>query len=156
MGTLILVISFLFMLLGLFGAILPIIPGPIMSYIGLLLIYFFADFNFSGTEVLVCGVITGLVLGSDYIFQFLGIKQSGGQTKAIYGTIFGILIGLFFLPIGLVFGPFLGAFLGALWEKKEKKQAIQIALGALVGFIFGTFIKLIYAVLIILFVISKI
>ena len=156
METLILVISFSFMLIGFFGAILPIIPGPIVSYIGLLLIYFFTDFNFSNMEVLVCGVITILVLISDYIFQFLGVKQSGGQTKATYGTLFGILIGLFFLPAGLVLGPFLGALAGALWEKKEKKQAIQIALGALVGFIFGTFIKLIYAVLIILFVISKI
>ncbi len=151
----ILLVVFCFLLIGVIGSIVPIIPGPIISYIGVLVLHFFTDINFSIKEIIIYGIITVLVFVSDYILQFLGVKKLGGQKNALYGTILGIFIGLFFPPIGLVLGPFLGAFLGALIDSKEQKKAIRIALGALLGFIFGTFLKLIYSASIIYIVVKK-
>ena len=91
-----LLVVFCFLLLGIIGAILPIIPGPIMSYIGILALHFFTDVNFSIIELAICGIITALVFASDYVLQFFGVKKLGGQKNALYGTIVGILIGLFF------------------------------------------------------------
>jgi len=151
----ILLVVFCFLLLGFIGAIFPIIPGPLLSYIGVLGLYFFTDLNFSGQEVLIYGIMTVLVFASDYVLQFLGVQKLGGQKNALYGTVLGVLIGLFFSPIGLILGPFLGAFLGALMDNKEQKQAIRIALGAVLGFLCGTFLKLLYSVYIIYIVINK-
>ena len=84
------------------------------------------------------------------------VKKMGGGTRSIYGTTIGVILGMFFFPpFGIVLGAFLGAFLGALMDNKEQKQAISIALGALLGFLCGTFLKLIYSVYIIYVVVSK-
>ena len=144
-----------FLLLGLIGSVLPIIPGPIMSYLGVLVLYFFTDTFFSNNEIFIYGIITAFVFSSDYILQFLGVKKLGGQKNALYGTFFGIFLGLFFAPLGLLLGPFLGAFLGALKDNKEQKQAMRIALGALLGFICGTFLKLLYSVFVIYVILNK-
>tara|TARA_Y100001968_G_scaffold328349_1_gene375330 strand:+ start:1448 stop:1933 length:486 start_codon:yes stop_codon:yes gene_type:complete len=152
---LILLIVFCFLVLGFLGAILPIIPGPLMSYFGVLGLHFFTDINFSHYEILVYGVMTLLVFMSDYLLQFLGVKKLGGQKNALLGTVLGVFIGFFFAPIGLILGPFIGAFLGSLIDNKEKNQAFRIALGALLGFLFGTFLKLIYSIYIIYIVINK-
>ena len=153
---LILLLVFCFLLLGFLGAILPIIPGPIISYLAILLMHFFTDVNFTNNEIVMYAIITILVFVSDYILQFLGVKKLGGKKNAIYGTVLGILIGLFIPPVGLILGPFLGAFLGALIDNKEEKQALHIAFGALLGFIFGTLIKLIYSVWVIFIILDKI
>lgn len=152
---LILLVVFFFLVLGLIGAILPIIPGPIMSYVALLALYLSTDIYVSINEIIIYGFVTALVFFSDYILQFLGVQKLGGQKNALLGTVLGILIGLFFAPMGLILGPFFGAFLGALIDKKEQNQAIRIAFGALLGFIFGTFLKLTYSTYIIYIVIHK-
>ena len=149
---LVLFFVFCFLLLGLVGAILPIIPGPIMSYLAILLIHFFTELEFSFWQLFLYTVFTVLVFFSDHLLQFLGVKKLGGQKYALYGTAVGILAGLFFTPIGL----FLGAFLGALMDSKNKIQATRIAFGALLGFIFGTVLKLVYAVYIIFIILEKI
>ena len=148
-------VVFCCLLLGLIGSVLPIVPGPIMSYLGVLVLFFFTDISFSNNEILIYSIITVLVFSSDYILQFLGVKKLGGQKNALYGTIFGIFIGLFFAPLGLFIGPFLGAFLGALKDNKEQKQAIRIALGALLGFVCGTVLKLMYSIYIIYVILNK-
>ena len=141
--------------LGFIGAILPIIPGPILSYLGLIFIHFFTECSFSNLEILVLTLLTIVVFFSDYILQFLGVKKFGGGKYSIYGTVIGLLFGLFFSPIGLILGPFIGAFIGALIDSKKNDQAIIIAFGALVGFLFGTFIKIAFSIYVIYFVIQK-
>ena len=153
--VLILSISCLFLILGFIGSLLPIVPGPIMSYIGLLIVHFFTDFKFTNSEIILYAGITCIVFFSDYLLQFVGIKKFGGGKNAVYGTMIGIVVGLFFPPIGLILGPFIGAFLGSLMDNKEQGQAIGIAFGALIGFIFGTLIKLIFSIYIIYLVVEK-
>ena len=145
MELLIIIIASLLMLIGFIGAIIPIIPGPIISYLGLLLIYFFTELSFSMNEILFYTILTIIIFFSDYLLQFIGVKKFGGKKYSIYGTMLGILIGLLFVPIGLIAGPFLGAYLGALMDNKQENQAIRIAFGSLIGFVFGTFIKIAYS-----------
>ena len=152
---LIVFIIFCCLLLGFIGSVVPIIPGPILTYIGLICVHFFTECTFSHTELIVFTILTIMVFLSDYILQFLGVKKFGGGKYSIYGTIIGIVFGLFFSPIGLIFGPFLGAFLGALMDNKKNNEAIVIALGALVGFVFGTFIKIAFSIYIIYIIIQK-
>ena len=151
----ILLIASAFLILGFIGSILPILPGPIISYIGLIFVHFFTSFKFSQSEIVFYTILTGIVFFSDYILQFIGVKKLGGEKYAMYGTIFGIIVGIFFAPIGLVLGPFLGALLGALKDNKAEGQAIGIAMGALIGFLFGTLLKIIFSLYILYIVINK-
>jgi len=102
------------------------------------------------------GFFTLFVFFSDYFLQLFGVKKMGGRRKAVYGTTVGIVFGMFFVPpFGVVLGAFLGAFLGALMDNKKNKQAFKIAFGSLIGFFFGSLLKLIYSFYIISLVITK-
>jgi hypothetical protein len=78
----------------------------------------------------------------DYWLQIEGVKRFGGGKKATNGTIIGLLVGIFiFTPIGIIVCPFLGAYIGAKMEDKSE-EALKIAFGAIIGFLGGTFLKL--------------
>ena len=141
--------------LGFIGSILPVIPGPIFSYIGLISAHFFTECKFSNSELLIFTILTVIVFCSDYILQFIGVKKFGGGKYSIYGALIGVICGLFFSPLGLILGPFFGAFLGALMDNKKNNEALVIAFGALIGFVFGTFIKIAFSIYVIYFVIQK-
>ena len=147
-------VASIFLILGCIGSILPILPGPVLSYVGLLIIHFFAfDMDFlTNYELIIYGFITLFVFLSDYVLQLFGVKKMGGKKKAVYGTTIGIILGMFFIP---PFGIVLGAFLGALMDNQNNNQAFKIAFGSLIGFVFGTLIKLIYSFYIISLVITK-
>ncbi len=151
-------VSSIFLILGCIGSVLPVLPGPILSYVGLLIIHFFAldtEF-FTNYELIIYGVLALFIFFSDYFLQLFGVKKMGGKKKAIYGTTIGVILGMFFIPpFGIVLGAFLGAFLGALMDDQNNKQAFKVAFGSLIGFIFGTLIKLVYSFYIISLVITK-
>ena len=157
MEILILIIALFLMVIGFIGAVVPIIPGPLITYIGFLLLHFFTNFlDLSSSELIIYTLITIIVFSSDFILQFIGVKKFGGEKYSIYGTMIGIILGLFFTPIGLIIGPFLGAFIGALMDNKKHNEAFGIGFGALLGFIFGTFIKIVYSIVILIVTIDKI
>jgi uncharacterized protein YqgC (DUF456 family) len=144
------------LLLGVIGSVVPVVPGPLMSFIALLIVHFFTEFTFSNTFVMLCAIASLLVFLSDYFLQYFGVKQFGGGKRAVYGTFIGVFIGLFIPPIGLLIGPFLGAFMGSLMDSKKESQAFKIALGSLIAFLFGSFIKFIFSLYMIYIIFEKI
>ena len=130
------------MLIGLIGCIIPALPGPPISFSGLLLFHFFTSYNLEEDTLWLLAAVVVAITFLDYWLQVYGVKKFGGGKKAINGTIIGLVLGLFFLPFGVIIGPFVGAFLGAKMEAKEDtNRAIKIALGALAGFLGGTVLK---------------
>ncbi len=143
MSILILIIAFLFLVLGLVGSIIPGLPGPPLSYMGVLLIHFFSKTQFSTKFLIVWGVVVAIVFALDYLLQAWGVKKFGGGRISTIGTFVGLFLGLLFPPIGLLVGPFVGAFIGALFEiKGDNRRALKVAFGSFVGFITGTALKL--------------
>ena len=144
MVTVIFIIAFVLLFLGLLGSMIPGLPGPPLSYIGILLIHFFAGTQFSTSFLLTWAVIVILVFLLDYFMQVWGVKKFGGGRNAIIGTFLGLFMGLFFAPIGLLLGPFCGAFIGALLEVREdNNRALKVAVGSFIGFVTGTILKLV-------------
>ena len=135
--------------LGFIGSIVPVLPGPLLSYLGLLLYHFFIDrINSDSLIWIAIAVIVISVL--DYFLQIYGVKKSGGGKYAIRGSVVGILLGVFlFPPFGILLGAFIGAFIGGKFEMK--KNPLDIAFGALWGFAAGTILKLCFSVYIIYF-----
>lgn len=143
MDILLIVIAILLLIAGIAGCILPILPGPPLSYAGLLLLHFTDRTDFS-TVHLIGWLITVIVLQVlDYITPIIGSKYGGGSEFGNRGCIAGTLIGLFFMPWGIVMGPFLGAVAGELLGGSDLPHAIRAGIGSLVGFLLGTLLKVI-------------
>jgi len=137
------------LLLGVIGSIIPILPGPLLSYIALLL-YHFSINRIEDDSLIWMGIAVIVISILDYFLQIYGVKQAGGGKYAIRGSVVGILLGVFlFPPFGILIGAFIGAFIGAKIEMEN--NAVKIAFGALWGFIIGTILKLCFSIYVVYF-----
>lgn len=137
------IVTGLLMLIGLAGCIIPALPGPPLSYIGLLLLKFTPLGNEVGTwELVITGLVVVIVVVIDYVTPIIGAKKFGGTKYGNWGCAIGTIIGLFFPPFGIILGPFLGAVVGELIGKKEFKDALKAGFGAFIGFLFGFLLKM--------------
>ncbi len=133
-------------LVGFIGSILPIIPGPPISWAGFLLLkwtdYVNRDIEgYSNTLwILLFFVIIVTIL--DYVVPVLGTKKFGGSKRGVWGASIGVVVGLFFGPLGIIIGPFLGAFIGEITTGKKERDALRAAWGSFVGFLLGVGLKL--------------
>lgn len=144
MDIVLIILAILFLLVGLAGCILPVLPGPPLAYIGLLLLHFTGKYHFTSEFLIIWAVIATVVTIIDNVIPVWGTKKYGGSRKAVWGSMLGLLIGLFlFPPFGIIIGPFFGAVIGELLEGKETRDAIRSGFGAFMGFLGGTLLKLI-------------
>lgn len=154
MDYLLIGIGFICVVIGLIGSVIPILPGPPISWIGILLLYLTKaiDFNYWILFISLLLAIFSVIL--DYVVPAMGIKKFQGSKAGIYGSYVGAIIGLF-TPffLGFLIGLFLGAFVGELiHDSKNINRALKAAVGAFIGFVLSTFMNFILAlVLLVLF-----
>ena len=129
------------LLTGLAGCVIPVLPGPPISYLGILFLHFSEEYDYSLTTLLVLLALVIVVTVLDYVIPMLGSKYLGAGKWGSAGSFIGTIIGLFFLPWGLIVGPFLGAFIGEKISGKGWHDAFVAGTGSLVGFLVGTLIK---------------
>ena len=147
MDIILIVIAALFMLLGILGSFLPVLPGPITSWVGLLIIHFTDAIPMNTTFLVVTFIIAACIWVLDYIIPAIGTKRFGGSKYGMIGTTLGLIIGLLSpIPGGIIIGPFVGALAGELINKNNSKVAIKAAFGSFIGFITSTFLKFIVAI----------
>jgi len=145
---LLLILGIALILIGLAGCILPVIPGPPVSFIGLLMLKF-TDFVEPGRVdsfnnlLWISATAAILVTILDYIVPVWGTKKFGGTRAGTIGAAIGLIIGLFFAPLGLILGPFLGAVIGELVAGMDEKSSLRAGFGSLIGFLTGVVMKLI-------------
>lgn len=142
MDIALLVIGFILILLGILGSFLPVLPGPPVSWVGLLLLHMTKavpdDWLFLG----ITGVIALIIFALDYVIPAMGTKKFGGTKAGMIGTTIGLIVGILApIPGGIIIGPFLGAFLGELSNKADNKTALKAAFGSFLGFLTGAFMK---------------
>ena len=141
MDVVLIIIGLIFIVLGLAGCILPIIPGPPLSYVGLLFLQW-AKHPFTKEYMIVLLLIVAAVTALDYFVSVAGTKAVGGSKSGVWGSTIGLLVGLFFAPWGIIIGPFVGAFIGELIAGQKESDAFKSAMGSLLGFLFGVCVKL--------------
>ncbi len=150
MDIFLVIVAALFMLLGIIGSMLPILPGPLTSWIGLLIFHLTDAVPMNWTFLGITLAIAILVWLLDYIIPALGTKKFGGSKAGMVGTTIGLLVAIFF-PIFGVFGiivwPFIGAYVGELLNKSNSDKALKAAFGSFLGFLTSTFIKFVVAVI---------
>ena len=146
MDEIIYLIALLLFLIGIVGSFLPILPGPFISFLGVLLVFMTTEIPIDNQTIWILGFLMLVVTAGDYILQIVGVKKLGGGKNAIRGTIIGSLLGLFVPPFGILLGALIGAFVGAKSELNSNPKAFKIALGAFIGFLLGTGVKLVYSI----------
>jgi uncharacterized protein len=144
MDYVLIILGALFIVGGILGGVLPVLPGPPLSYIGLLLLHFTEKYQFSTRFLIIWAIVTVVVYLLDYAIPVWGTKRFGGSKRGIWGSIIGLVIGLFFFPpFGIIIGPFVGAVVGELTAGKNSGAALKSGFGSFVGFLTGTLMKLI-------------
>lgn len=143
-------IGFILMLLGIIGSFLPVLPGPPLSWIGLLLLHLTKTIENDWWFLCITLIIALLIFVLDYIIPAIGTKKFGGSKLGVIGTTVGLLIALFF-PVfgifGIIIWPFIGAFAGELINKTDSQTAIKAAFGSFIGFLTGTFLKFVVSII---------
>lgn len=138
------VISSILMLLGLAGSILPILPGPPLSFIGLFLLALLKHFSppLTPTLVIVLAIVTILVIVMDYVIPLLGAKKYGASKWGVWGSVLGMAIGIFWSPFAMLLGAFIGAVVVEWLVWKTKGEALRAGWGVVVGTLFATVLRL--------------
>ena len=139
---LLLIIGVILCLIGIVGSFFPIIPGPMTSWLGLLVINLTEAIPFKVEFLIITLIVAILISIFDYIIPILGVKKLGGSKGGLFGASIGLLLGLIIMgPLGLIFGPFIGAVSGEMINKKNFTDSLKPALGSLVGILIGSGIK---------------
>lgn len=134
------------MILGVFGSFLPVLPGPLTSWIGLLILHLTDVVPMNWTFIISTFVVALAIWILDYIIPAVGTKRFGGSRAGMIGTSIGLVIGLFSpIPGGIIIGPFVGALIGEIINKSTFDKALKAAFGSFLGFLASTFIKFVVA-----------
>lgn len=142
MDILLYVLAGLCLLLGFAGCFLPVLPGPPMAYVGLLLLQATERFQFTVGQLVVWGILVVVVQILDYVMPILGTKYSGGSRWGNWGCVIGTVVGIFlFAPWGILLGPFIGALIGEMLGGKAFGEAMKAGVGAFIGFLVSVVLK---------------
>jgi uncharacterized protein YqgC (DUF456 family) len=132
---------------GVFASVMPVLPGIPLVFGGIWLIAAVDRYHHIGLWWLLGIASVGIVgLIFDLAAGALGTKYAGANPRAVWGSLLGSLIGLFFGLPGLLLGPFVGAVLGELSAGNSVLRSAHVGLSAWVGMIFGTIMKLVSCV----------
>lgn len=137
-----LILGILLMILGIIGCLVPVLPGPPFSFLGLILLHLTRFGHFTNPTLITLGVIALVVTVLDYIVPVWGTKKFGGSKYGTRGATVGLIIGIFLGPMGIVLGPLIGAFVGELIFKDDIGYAFKAGFGSLLGFLMGIGLKL--------------
>ena len=143
MDILLIVFAFLLLVAGIAGCILPMLPGVPLAYAGMLLLHLTDKIHFTTNQLIIWLIVVIVLQVVDYITPLLGSKYSGGTSFGNRGCMAGTLLGLFFMPWGVIVGPFIGAVAGEMIGGQDLPHAIRAGIGTLLGFLFGTLLKVI-------------
>jgi len=128
---------------GLFGLVIPGLPGAPLILLGLLLAAWAEGFQYVGLwTAIALAIIALLTYGIDLWATMFGAKKFGASKRAVVGALIGAVAGLFLGLPGVLFGPFIGAVIGELSARRDLQQATRSGVGATIGLVLGAALKL--------------
>jgi len=142
-----LILALALMLIGLAGTIIPILPSVPLVYAGYAVYGLATGWRDYGLGIMaVLGAITLIIVLLDYLAGALGARKFGASRAGMWGSIIGAILGVIFLNIiGLILGTFIGALIGELIVGRTMHEAVKSGWGAFLGFLAGSFVKIVTA-----------
>jgi uncharacterized protein YqgC (DUF456 family) len=144
---LIIIIGLFLAFIGLAGCILPVIPGPTVSFLSLIVLSFAKNWEpFSTPFLVMMAIVTIILTIMDYVVPTLSARKFGASKIGMWGSIGGMAVGLLlFPPWGVFLGAFAGAIIGELLAGKKGHRALRVGWGVFVGNMIGIGLKLAYS-----------
>lgn len=132
-----------FMLIGLIGILVPILPGILLIWLTILAYAIVDGFQaidwITFTLLTIFAIITGT---ADLWLSLLGAKTGGAAKRAMFLGAIGGVLGFFLLGavlpvVGNLFGGIIGYAIGVLLGQYQKFQDWNVALKASIGGVVG-------------------
>jgi uncharacterized protein len=130
--------------IGLAGTVLPLLPGTLLVWGGVLLGAWIDDFaRVSIGTVVIISVLAALAWALDFVAGLMGAKRTGASKLALVGAAVGTVVGIFMGFIGVFFMPLVGAAIGEYWAQKNQQRAAKVALATWLGLLVGMVAKVV-------------
>lgn len=155
MEYILVILALLCAVAGLLGAVLPALPGPPLSFVGLLLLLPCPDNDIETATVIATGIAAAIITVLDYVAPIWLAKKKGGSKYGTWGAGIGMFVGLFLGPWGIMLGPFAGAFIGEIMAKNSTERALTTAFMSFVAFMLTTGIKFIFCFALIVMIVVE-
>ena len=167
MDYILFILAIVVVIIGFIGDIIPGIPGTPVSYLALLLLHWTDRISYSPQFLVVMGFICVVITALDYVVPVWGTKKFGGTKAGVRGSTIGLIIGILVLPmlgivlgpfgiLGILGGPFLGAYIGEKMGGTPDDRAWRSAFGSFIGFLTGTFMKIVYTLVVVFYIVKDI
>ena len=146
-SVILIIIGCLTAIAGVIGSVVPVIPGPLLSYISLIILSWAKNWEpFSAIVLIVLGCLTLILSVMDNFIPAVSAKKYGASKFGIWGSIIGMVLGIFIIPPwGIFFGSFAGAIVGEVVSGAKGRKAIQIGWGVFLGNMLGIGVKLAFS-----------
>lgn len=139
-------LSAVLVLLGLVGTVLPVLPGTLLVWLGLLLGAWIEDFARVSVGTMVFITFLALFASAlDFVAGLMGAKRAKASKLALVGAAVGTIVGIFMGLVGVLFMPLIGAAMGEYWAQKNHQRAARVALSTWLGIMLGMIAKIVIA-----------
>jgi uncharacterized protein YqgC (DUF456 family) len=133
----------LLVIAGLAGTVIPALPGVPLVFAGLFLGAWIGDFQDVGwVSIGIMAVLAVIAWLVDFIAGAAGARYLGASSRAFWGATIGAIVGIFFGLAGMLLGPFIGAMAGELSGGSDLVRSGRAGVGAWLGLVVATAIKL--------------
>lgn len=157
-------VAFILIAIGLAGSVIPVLPGPLLIWVGALVWAWADGFNRIGWGTLIVLAILALAAwGSDLFLSTVMSRRAGASWKAIIGAIVGGIVGAALLSALPILGTVLGAILGAIlgmwlveyWDKGAPSAATTAVQAYIASLIFAAILEMVIALVMVLVFVSQ-
>ncbi len=128
---------------GIVGAVLPVLPGPLLTAAALVLSQYYFE-SFEGMNLWLWAIIGVVVFVADYLLPSLFTKMGGGSKAASRGALIGLVIGL--VTPFFILSAFVGALVGEMLHTGNVFKSLKAAVFAVMGLFTGMVMKLAYCI----------
>jgi len=140
----------LIVIAGLAGTVVPAVPGVPLVFAGLFVGAWIGNFETVGwTTIAILAALAIFAWIVDFLAGAAGARYLGASSRAFWGAAIGAVAGIFFGLVGMLLGPFIGAILGEFSGGSTMVQSGRAGLGAWIGMVIATAMKLAIAFLMI-------
>ena len=134
------ILAFLCCLAGIVGCVVPVLPGPVLSFAGLFCAYACSYSTLTPASMWLWAGLTAAVTAVDYFLPGYMAKLFGGTRAGMIGA-----------TVGLIAGLLAGELLR---DRTEGRRALIVGVGSFLSFLVGTGIKLVASIGMLTFVVA--